>query len=107
MTHLTQITYLPLYFLCMQNSIRHSLSLGKYFRKVQSASGLPLESGKGYFWEFDPQNKATIMSEVERFLKQEGNSNVESISGELLPTVILCMHRKGVSLAAQPIYYIL
>ena len=62
----------------LQNSIRHSLSLGKYFRKVQSASFLEMQ--KGFLWEFIPQNKAAIMAEVERFLKQEVK---DSFSGEL------------------------
>ena len=63
----------------MQNSVRHSLSLGKNFRKVQSASCLQVR--KGFLWEFVPQNKAAVMAEVERFLKQEEK---ELISGELL-----------------------
>ena len=71
----------------MQNSIRHSLSLGKYFRKVKSSSCL--EMRKGFLWEFVPENKTAIMTEVQGFLKQEVK---DSILGELLPNNMVSVY---------------
>ena len=89
--------------MCIQNSIRHSLSLGHYFRKVQSASGY--QGRKGCFWEFVPEKKANIVAEVERFLKQERRSLMKSEKqvpaslGELYiyPLCIIhaCAHSRG------------
>ena len=50
-----------------QNSIRHSLSLGQYFRKVDRKHGK-----KGFHWEVAAKKKAALDKEIEHFMKQEG-----------------------------------
>ena len=50
-----------------QNSIRHSLSLGQYFHKVDRKHGK-----KGFHWEVAAKKKAALDKEIEHFMKQEG-----------------------------------
>ena len=49
----------------MQNSLRHSLSLGHYFRKYNSDK---LVTKKGHLWEVDPQRAAELDKEMYMFL---------------------------------------
>lgn len=49
----------------LQNSLRHSLSLGHYFRKYNSDK---LVTKKGHLWEVDPQRAAELDKEMYMFL---------------------------------------
>lgn len=48
-----------------QNSLRHSLSLGHYFRKYNSDK---LVTKKGHLWEVDPQRASELDKEMYMFL---------------------------------------
>ena len=66
----------------MQNSIRHSLSLGPYFRKTQVAG---FQGKKGFQWETVPNKQLTLNQEISKFLAEEGKTpqeyGIESLYG--------------------------
>jgi len=55
--------------------VRHSLSLGQYFRKVERKDGY--QGKKGFHWEVVPEKKAALDKEVERFMNEEGLVRVD------------------------------
>ena len=62
-----------------QNSVRHSLSLGRFFRKVERTG-----TKRGFYWEVVPGKKAALDKELERFMREEGlviNGSTENEGG--------------------------
>ena len=55
--------------------MRHSLSLGQYFQKVERKDGY--QGKKGFHWEVVPEKKAALDKEVERFMREEGLVKIE------------------------------
>ena len=52
-----------------QNSIRHNLSLNRYFVKVARSQE---ESGKGSFWRIDPGSESMLIDQAYRRRRQRG-----------------------------------
>lgn len=68
-------------FLCfLQNSIRHNLSLNRYFIKVPRSQEEP---GKGSFWRIDPASEAKLVEQAFRKRRQRGVSCFRTPFGPL------------------------
>ena len=73
----TMTHYSPL---CPQNSIRHNLSLNRYFIKVPRSQEEP---GKGSFWRIDPASEAKLVEQAFRKRRQRGVSCFRTPFGPL------------------------
>jgi len=62
-----------------QNSIRHNLSLNRYFIKVARSQE---ESGKGSFWRIDPTSEAMLVEQS--FRRRRQRSSGVSLSSQYL-----------------------
>lgn len=58
-----------------QNSIRHNLSLNRYFIKVPRSQDEP---GKGSFWRIDPTSEIKLIESSYRKRRQRGNQSFRS-----------------------------
>ena len=65
----------------LQNSIRHNLSLNRYFIKVARSQE---ESGKGSFWRIDPSSEAMLVEQSFRRRRQRASG--VSMSSQYLGT---------------------
>ncbi|XP_075036001.1 forkhead box protein K1 [Mixophyes fleayi] len=63
-----------------QNSIRHNLSLNRYFIKVPRSQEEP---GKGSFWRIDPTSEAKLVEQAFRKRRQRGVSSFRTPFGPL------------------------
>ncbi|KAJ8253830.1 hypothetical protein COCON_G00204420 [Conger conger] len=63
-----------------QNSIRHNLSLNRYFIKVPRSQEEP---GKGSFWRVDPSSEAKLVEQAFRKRRQRGGSCFRTPFGPL------------------------
>lgn len=63
-----------------QNSIRHNLSLNRYFIKVPRSQEEP---GKGSFWRIDPASEAKLVEQAFRKRRQRGVSCFRTPFGPL------------------------
>jgi len=63
----------------LQNSIRHNLSLNRYFVKVARSQE---ESGKGSFWRIDPASEAMLVEQA--FRRRRQRSSGISVSSQYL-----------------------
>ena len=54
----------------LQNSIRHNLSLNRYFIKVARSQE---ESGKGSFWRIDPTSEGMLVEQAFRRRRQRAS----------------------------------
>ncbi|XP_061084093.1 forkhead box protein K1 [Conger conger] len=63
-----------------QNSIRHNLSLNRYFIKVPRSQEEP---GKGSFWRIDPSSEAKLVEQAFRKRRQRGVSCFRTPFGPL------------------------
>ncbi|KAG5832251.1 hypothetical protein ANANG_G00289100 [Anguilla anguilla] len=63
-----------------QNSIRHNLSLNRYFIKVPRSQEEP---GKGSFWRVDPSSEAKLVEQAFRKRRQRGASCFRTPFGPL------------------------
>ncbi|XP_053131994.1 forkhead box protein K1 isoform X2 [Hemicordylus capensis] len=63
-----------------QNSIRHNLSLNRYFIKVPRSQEEP---GKGSFWRIDPNSEAKLVEQAFRKRRQRGVSCFRTPFGPL------------------------
>ncbi|KAG7459981.1 hypothetical protein MATL_G00216360 [Megalops atlanticus] len=63
-----------------QNSIRHNLSLNRYFIKVPRSQEEP---GKGSFWRIDPSSEAKLVEQAFRKRRQRGTSCFRTPFGPL------------------------
>uniref|UniRef100_A0A0V0JC89 Forkhead box protein K2 n=1 Tax=Schistocephalus solidus TaxID=70667 RepID=A0A0V0JC89_SCHSO len=70
--------YYRLYDKGWQNSVRHNLSLSKYFLK---APRNPYEPGKGCFWRIDPQFEDRLLAQA--YKRRRPQATVETISETL------------------------
>jgi forkhead box protein K len=61
-----------------QNSIRHNLSLNRYFIKVPRSQDEP---GKGSFWRIDPMSESKLIDQSFRKRRQRGNQNFRAPFG--------------------------
>lgn len=57
------------FHLCLQNSIRHNLSLNRYFLKVARSQDEP---GKGSFWRVDSASESKLVEQAFRKRRQRG-----------------------------------
>uniref|UniRef100_A0A4W5LFE0 Fork-head domain-containing protein n=1 Tax=Hucho hucho TaxID=62062 RepID=A0A4W5LFE0_9TELE len=65
----SKVTPALLPFLCSQNSIRHNLSLNRYFLKVARSQEEP---GKGSFWRVDSASEGKLVEQAFRKRRQRG-----------------------------------
>lgn len=63
------ITQQPTTLLILQNSIRHNLSLNRYFLKVARSQDEP---GKGSFWRLDSASESKLVEQAFRKRRQRG-----------------------------------
>lgn len=59
-------------------SIRHNLSLNRYFIKVPRSQDEP---GKGSFWRIDPMSESKLIDQSFRKRRQRGNQNFRAPFG--------------------------
>ena len=79
--HIILHSYIASTLAYTQSSIRHSLSFGQCFRKVERKGGY--QPMKGLHWELVPDKKAALEKEMETFLLAEGRgliANTDALS---------------------------
>ncbi len=77
----------------LQNSVRHSLSLGHYFRKTASHGAGAASKPKGNLWEIIPDKAEALRKEVDSFVAPSIISTQQRlINGTFEAIVNDCMH---------------
>ncbi|XP_046521295.1 forkhead box protein K1 [Equus quagga] len=85
-----------------QNSIRHNLSLNRYFIKVPRSQEEP---GKGSFWRIDPASEAKLVEQAFRKRRQRGVSCFRTPFGPLSSSGLQtpeCLSREGSPIPHDP-----
>ncbi len=82
----------------LQNSVRHSLSLGHYFRKAASHGAGAASKPKGNLWEIIPDKAEALRKEVDSFVASSIISIQQRlINGTFEAIVNDCMHTAAVA----------
>lgn len=100
---ISSFIFISVYLTYFQNSIRHNLSLNRYFVKVPRSQEEP---GKGSFWKIDPASEPKLVAQAYRRRRQRGVpcfrapfSPLAARSAPVSPTQLSGMYSSDLGLA--------